>query len=274
MPDPRSRRRSLALAAGCAAVVALLAATPLAWFALSDAALLDRPAAMDQPYTSLVPTGEDYYLIRQLKAQNAAFLSVYGSRYATPAAEGTAAGEDPLLYTASGQNQGEMIWDAWTMYEYLNTLLDQLYTAGVLDDIWCSVGKTLLEHNGERVYYSNDSLGFTRISVFPEENEYNPCLMVVVESRTNKLVTLWMDFGTEYGRPGTPPDPAVCLPAWTRFNELDGLGDWAPPAGTDFEESGLYSARGGVLMTCAAGNAWGDTERTWLCLHLGVREEF
>ena len=25
-------------------------------------------------------------------------------------------------------------------------------------------------------------------------------------------------------------------------------------------------------MTCAAGNAWGDTERTWLCLHLGVRE--
>ena len=57
MPDPRSRRRSLALAAGCAAVVALLAATPLAWFALSDAALLDRPAAMDQPYTSLVPTG-------------------------------------------------------------------------------------------------------------------------------------------------------------------------------------------------------------------------
>ena len=51
-------KRGLLLAV-CAAAIVPLAAIPLGWFALTDAALVGQRQNQETPYTSMVPTGED-----------------------------------------------------------------------------------------------------------------------------------------------------------------------------------------------------------------------
>lgn len=43
----------------CAAAIVPLAAIPLGWFALTDAALVGQTHPQKAPYTSVVPTGDD-----------------------------------------------------------------------------------------------------------------------------------------------------------------------------------------------------------------------
>lgn len=230
---PRGRLRTVLLLAGCAVLMALLAAVPLGWFALSDAALLDRPAAMTQPYESVTPSGDDFYLIRQLRTQ--AELSPKSYAGDMTDANGT-------LYTQSGSYVYNMTSGYYGMQEYLESLLDEMEAAGVLDESWAAAAQTVLDNYGANVYYSNDTLGFTRISVFGENEE---CLLeLIVENRTSKPVSV--QIASDANLP--VPDTTV-LQAWVWYNELDGLDDWAAPEGTEFAESGLYSARGGVLMS-------------------------
>ena len=61
-------KRGLLLAV-CAAAIVPLAAIPLGWFALTDATLVGQRQDQETPYTSLVPTGDDYYLLRQLNTR-------------------------------------------------------------------------------------------------------------------------------------------------------------------------------------------------------------
>lgn len=232
--NPAQNRRRAGLLLGCAALMALLAAVPLGWFALSDAALLDRPAAMTQPYESVTPSGDDFYLIRQLRTQ----AELAAASYAT----GTPNDGD-ILYTPSGNSVYGMTYN-YAMGNYLQNLLDEMSMAGVLERSWATAAREAIETTGGNVYYSNDTLGFTRISVFNGENNAL-YLEVIVESRTGKPVSVQIESYANL----PVPDASIVLPAWVQFNELDGLGDWAAPEGTDFAESGLYSARGGVLMS-------------------------
>lgn len=258
MPESRRPRRTLALAAGCAALVALLAATPLAWFAFTDSTLLDRAAAMDQPYTSITPTGEDYYLIRQLNAQNDALERMY-------------TGEDgDQLYVAGGTTRDDML-QSYTMGSYLDSLLSGLQAAGVLNHGWYRAAVELLGRYSDFVYYSSDSLGFTRICVFTGYDAYRPAVMVVVESKTGNPVTLWIC--TDNMDNLVQIDAQDCLNAWITYCGLDGLGDWAAPSGTDYALSGLYSARGGVMVSCGSGELLlEDPHSQWFCLQFGVRQ--
>lgn len=257
MPESRRPRRTLALAAGCAALVALLAATLLAWFAFTDSTLLDRAAAMDQPYTSITPTGEDYYLIRQLNAQKEALERQY-------------TGEDgDQLYQAGGVIREEMI-QSYTMGSYLQSLLSGLQAAGVITRGWYNAAVELIDQYSDFVYSSSDSLGFTRICVFAGYDAYRPAVMVVVESKTGTPVTLWICTSDN-----NPPPPVAqdCLNAWVAYCGLDGLGDWAAPSGTDYALSGLYSARGGVMASCGSGELLlEDPQACWFCLQFGVRQ--
>ena len=176
--NPAQNRRRAGLLLGCAALMALLAAVPLGWFALSDAALLDRPAAMTQPYESVTPSGDDFYLIRQLRTQ----AELAAASYAT----GTPNDGD-ILYTPSGNSVYGMTYN-YAMGNYLQNLLDEMSMAGVLERSWATAAREAIETTGGNVYYSNDTLGFTRISVFNGENNAL-YLEVIVESRTGKPVT-------------------------------------------------------------------------------------
>ena len=257
--NPAQNRRRAGLLLGCAALMALLAAVPLGWFALSDAALLDRPAAMTQPYESVTPSGDDFYLIRQLRTQAELVNVDYtGSTKVT--------GE--TIYTPSGDEMMAMRQD-YTMAQYADGLLVSLEEAGVLPSDWVYTARNQLSVDGYTIWYSMDSLGFLRLCRF-EPGSGVLTLQIIVESRTGKPVNLFIASDL----PLSEPDAAAVLPAWIQFNELDGLGDWEAPANTDFAENGLYSARGGVLASAdAVGPAdWGEQTLYGLCMNLGLWE--
>ena len=182
-PDTPVRRPWGRYAAVAAAVV-LLALTPLAWFWFSDTALLGAPAAMTRPYTSLTATGDDFYLIRQLRAQREAIRTSYGFDFGRDGIEN--------LYTGSAESMEDMTY-SWGMAEYLTEMIEQLREAQVLDDTWADAAQRAVGYGkgAYTVYYSNDSLGFTRISVF-RTDLYVPLLSVVVESKTSLPVTVWI----------------------------------------------------------------------------------
>lgn len=251
-------------AAGLAAAAAALglALVPLGWFAVSDAALLDRPAAMTTPYTSPSVSGDDYYLIRQLRAQ----------LEGVAASEGLREYEVGQMYYAPSGELPDSMNTGWSMNEYLARCVQDLAAAGVLDEHWAGVAGGILEQSANQYacYYSSDSLGFTRISIFLQQDDTIPDLSVVIESKTSLPVSIWVRSPS----PAPAADIGACLQAWVRYNNLDGLGDWAPPQGTAFAESGLYSARGGVLMTGGSGPLVPQQPEgaSYFCLHLSVRE--
>lgn len=257
--NPAQNRRRAGLLLGCAALMALLAAVPLGWFALSDAALLDRPAAMTQPYESVTPSGDDFYLIRQLRTQAELVNVDYtGSTKVT--------GE--TIYTPSGDEMMAMRQD-YTMAQYADGLLVSLEEAGVLPSDWVYTARNQLSVDGYTIWYSMDSLGFLRLCRF-EPGSGVLTLQIIVESRTGKPVNLFIASDL----PLSEPDAAAVLPAWIQFNELDGLGDWEAPANTDFAENGLYSARGGVMASVGViGPAdWSGRTLYGLCMNLGLWE--
>ena len=154
--NPAQNRRRAGLLLGCAALMALLAAVPLGWFALSDAALLDRPAAMTQPYESVTPSGDDFYLIRQLRTQAELVNVDYtGSTKVT--------GE--TIYTPSGDEMMSMRQD-YTLAQHADGLLVSLEEAGVLPSDWVYTARNQLSVDGYTIWYSMDSLGFLRLCRF------------------------------------------------------------------------------------------------------------
>ena len=159
---------------------------------------------------------------------------------------------------------------SWGMAEYLTEMIEQLREAQVLDDTWADAAQRAVGYGkgAYTVYYSNDSLGFTRISVF-RTDLYVPLLSVVVESKTSLPVTVWITSedpaaGAGYLQPPVRVD---------RVQRPGRPGRLGRAAATDWAASALYSARGGVMMSGGTGamleNLGGGT---FLCMHLGARE--
>lgn len=256
----RKAKRGLLLAV-CAAAIVPLAAIPLGWFALTDAAMVGQRRDQDTPYTSLVPTGNDYYLLRQLNTRvELAEKSVAGPLYTEE--EGVQG-----MYLSGATYSADMTYADSTMEQYRDELLRTLVDGGVLPQAWMDQIKQEMDYWAGPTYYSTDSLGFVRLVTYVGENSDVCILNLEADSLTGKVVALWISAEQEH-----EIDPAVSLPAWVELNELDGLGDWTVPQGTDYEESGLYSASGQALMTCATGS---DTytdynkQRYFLSLQLG-----
>lgn len=253
-------KRGLLLAV-CAAAIVPLAAIPLGWFALTDAALVGQRQDQETPYTSMVPTGDDYYLLRQLNTRvKLAQRSYSGPMYSTgDGVEG--------MYLSGATYSSGMTYAADDMQQYRDEVLQTLVEGGVLPQAWWDQVKEEIDYWAAPTYYSTDSLGFLRLKTYVGENSQVCLLNMEVDSLTGKVVALWIS-----ALQGHEIDPAAALPAWVELNELDGLGDWTVPTGTDYEQSGLYSASGQALMTCATGS---DTytdynnQRYFLSLQLG-----
>lgn len=242
-PGPRLRR--LLPLALCGLAVAALGAIPPAWFALTDAALLNRGLSQSDPYTSLSPTADDYYLIRQLRTQMENTLLANQTGTAVhPEVE-----QSRSVYLPAEEFRYSMSTAGSDMRDYLESLLAELYEGDVLtqtayDRIMQAVTST--DSQGI-VYYSTDSLGFVRLSIFSDtDNENLPTVSLMVDSKTGRVVWGWFCLPEPLYL-----DPAVALPAWVELSGLDGLGDWGPPPGQDYAESGLYSRNGQLLVACA-----------------------
>lgn len=253
-------KRGLLLAV-CAAAIVPLAAIPLGWFALTDAAMVGQTRGQQTPYTSLVPTGDDYYLLRQLNTRvELARRSYTGPMYSTgDGVEG--------MYLSGATYSGGMAYAADDMQQYRDEVLQTLVEGGVLPQAWWDQVKEEIDYWAAPTYYSTDSLGFLRLKTYVGENSQVCLLNMEVDSRTGKVVALWIS-----ALQGHEIDPAVALPAWVELNELDGLGDWTVPTGTDYEQSGLYSHNGQALMTCATGlDTYSSSSETrqFLSLQLG-----
>lgn len=249
------------LLAVCAAAIVPLAAIPLGWFALTDAALVGQRQNQETPYTSLVPSGNDYYLLRQLNtrvelAQRGATGPLYDSE----------SGMEGMYLSGATYAEGMTYADS-DMQAYQDEMLKTLVDGGVLPQAWYDQVKEEIDYWAGSTYYSTDTLGFVRLMTFVGESSSTCLLNMEVDSLTGKVVALWIS-----AEQGHEIDPTAALPAWVELNELDGLGDWSVPVGTDYEESGLYSENGQVLMTCAAGDdnyTTGGQRRFYFSLMLG-----
>ncbi len=256
----RNRKRGWMLAL-CAAAIVPLAAIPLGWFALTDAAMVGQTHTQQTPYTSLVPTGDDYYLLRQLNTRvELAWRNYNGQMYST---------EDGIegMYFSGATYSGGMTYADADMQQYRDEVLQTLVDGGVLPQAWWDQVKEEIDYWAAPTYYSTDSLGFLRLKTYVGENSQTCLLNMEVDSRTGKVVALWISALQRH-----EIDPAVALPAWVELNELDGLGDWTVPTGTDYEQSGLYSENGQALMTCATGEdtfSSSGESRQFLSLQLG-----
>lgn len=253
-------KRGLLLAV-CAAAIVPLAAIPLGWFALTDAALVGQRQNQETPYTSLVPTGDDYYLLRQLNTR--VKLALRGSTGPMYSEEDGVQG----MYVSGATYSGGMNYADSDMVDYRDEVLKTLVEGGVLPQTWYDQVMEEIDYWAGSTYYSTDSLGFLRLKTYVGENSGICLLNLEVDSRTGKVVSLWIS-----ALQGHEIDASTVLPAWVELNELDGLGDWAVPTGTDYEQSGLYSQNGQALMTCATGvDTYSDygNLRQFLSLQLG-----
>lgn len=257
-------KRGLLLAV-CAAAIVPLAAIPLGWFAVTDAALVGQRQNQETPYTSLVPTGNDYYLLRQLNtrvklAERGATGPLYDPENGT---EG--------MYLSGASYISGMDSAGTDMVSYMDEILLNLKDDRVLPEYWYVELRREIDYWGGQVYYSTDSLGFVRLSAFGGENQEVCLANLEVDSLTGKVVSLWLSLEETY-----EVDVGEVLLAWVELNELEGLGDWAVPVGTDYELSGLYSENGQALMTCATGEvstySYSSEPRYFFSLQLGPRD--
>ena len=256
-------KRGLLLAV-CAAAIVPLAAIPLGWFALTDAALVGQRQNQETPYTSLVPSGNDYYLLRQLDTR-----VKLAERSATGPLYDSESGMEGMYLSGASYASG-MDRASSDMVSYMDEILLNLKDNRVLPEYWYVELRQEIDYWGGQVYYSTDSLGFVRLSAFAGENQETCLANLEVDSLTGKVVSLWLSLEETY-----EVDVGEVLLAWVELNELEGLGDWAVPVGTDYELSGLYSENGQALMTCVTGYGsfyYNSEPRYFFSLQLGPRD--
>ena len=217
----------------------LLAALPVGLFALTDAALLARPHARSIPSHTLAPKGEDLYLVRMLqnRASSKKNTGMMGES------------NQESLYVAM-QNSKELMQQGYYVAEMMRAQLENLRAAQVLPQEWYDVLDDQIRKN-VNCYMGTDSLGFVQMTCFSPTNEppYTICTLTL-ESKTGKIVSFW---ATRKSVPSTM-QPQTTLVFYAQYLQLDMLKDWAPPTGTSFEKSGLYSGFGELLLTCAENN--------------------
>lgn len=245
-------------AAGCVLAVLLTMLAPSAMFTLGDAARFSNAARMDTPYQSRTVEGDDLYLVRMLNERAEAESAAYQAE----ASDGNSSqpiyfgGEDSLQRSPQLVPRCE---------ELLNSMLE----AGILTVDQAAAGQILIDGYPDRFFGGSDTLGFLTIVCSPADNTAEPVMRMVLESRTGKVVSFqlwngWNGWPDDYNgleSIGSEVDTEAVLRAWVAMNDLDILGDWTVPENTIWQDTGLYSARGGLLATCVTvmddGNALG-----------------
>ena len=261
----------------CALAVLVCAAAPAVFLAAADAAALGRTAAVQDPYTAPVPSGDDYYLLRQLTERAAQRQTVY-----TPPLQGDAA-QDRMLYVGARSDIGGMTADT-TYRDTMDAVLQDLAESGALAPAWaawaCDWAETgpYTDYDGtqywlEMPYYATDSLGFITLKRFALDETgtlYTACSLTM-DSRTGAVVDIWLSAPYDYfgGRAAQqaaleaaaeaaaaagsaePPMPdEAALHAFAEQAGLAALGDWAVPQDSLYPHA-LYSQNGAALITAS-----------------------
>lgn len=242
--------------AACIVLTVVLSLLPLAWFYASDQLMLAQVTEVDDPYASRRADIDDFYLLKLLRRRSEAWSSDW--RDGTPL---SAAAKN--VYTEAGYDRITMVWNT-ELGSLIATILHELREANALTWDWynavlSSMGDTdLLSYNAQ-TYSASDSLGITRILLYPPDapevsNGYDsavPLLAMDYDSTTGKVLRLWIQVPAEQFNGQTFVKPQTALNGWLSWLELDTLGDWEAPANSIYEQNSLYSARGQALLSCA-----------------------
>lgn len=219
-----------------------LALLPLSVFAVADAARFQAVESAQQPYTSVSPTSDDFYLLRTLRSRSQAR---YGNMSSRP--------DVPSLYLAAKTARDSMARSP-EVYDYALEILQSMADCGALSQNWANAVTKQIEENPYDFYTSSDTLGLVTISYFTDENGgffTNPATLysVTVDGKTGAVVSLFLTHPQNHSMPAQN----VALNAFINQAGLSSLADWSQPVGTSYEKSGLYSMRGQALVTCATG---------------------
>ena len=249
----KTTKRGKLLILACAALVAVLACLPLLWFRIQDASLFGIARKNSGLYESREVSGDDFYLLQQVKNRTQMSRTIW----MTSTGLGTAAS----LYTPAGSSRSDMTTSN-TAADFTASLLTELNDAGVLPDAWYhAAADSLSSYNSNELYTSSDSLGITRVLRYPhaayDESdpayyEY-PVFALDYDNKTGRLLSLWIQSPLDGTVVQESPDTSTLLNAWVQWEGLADLGDWTAPYGSDYAETGLYSAKGNALLTCVSG---------------------
>ncbi|MEG0769865.1 MAG: hypothetical protein RSG59_08060 [Ruthenibacterium sp.] len=243
MKAQKKNKRKVALLL-CGFAAAFLALLPFAMFAVTDAALLQKPRESSTVYTSITPQRDSFYLIRLLysRAVNAGAQQQWDST------------EKANFYLAAQTMRSEMRQDG-TLCDYAFATLDALQRAGVVPSDWASAITQSIGGNTTDFYVSTDTLGFITISYFESKDGDNAAMpySVTIESKTGAVTAVWLSSNKQY----SAAKPETALPALVKMAGLSSLNDWRAPKNTDYAQSGLFSASGGLLATCVTGEYGG-----------------
>ncbi|MEG2930432.1 MAG: hypothetical protein RR825_01475, partial [Ruthenibacterium sp.] len=169
--------------------VVLFALLPFAMFAVTDAALLQKPRESSTAYTSITPQRDSFYLIRLLysRAVNAGAQQQWDST------------EKANFYLAAQTMRSEMRQDG-TLCDYAFATLGALQKAGVVPADWASAVTQSIGDNTTDFYVSTDTLGFITISYFESKDGDNAAMpySVTIESKTGAVTAVWLSRNKQY----------------------------------------------------------------------------
>lgn len=250
---PLTARAALVL---CAAGVAVCAAAPAVFLRGADALYLAHPQAVADPYTAPVPSGDDYYLLRQLQARQQ-------TQQADTSRDAARPDNRLKLYISADSTLREMRSD----YAYKTTVADTLQglaDSGALPQTWADAALNWNDTENDyyqdydasgywldTIYYSFDSAGivnFRRYAIYAEQ--LRTALSLTMDSRTGQVISVWISTADGENRPEADEDN---LRAFVAQAGLASLGDWTERDDLTYTNA-LYSANGQALAAADCKN--------------------
>lgn len=234
----------------CALAVAICAAAPAVFLRAMDALYLAHPQTVADPYTAPNPKAEDYYILRQLQAQQAARETTRRQE-----ADGQPSVGSPRVYISGATD----LYNMESNYDYRTTaadLLQGLANGGTLPQAWVDAAldwndteTSNYDYYGtyywlDTVYYSYDSVGvvtFRRYGVYADQ--LRTVFAITADSRTGQVLAVWLS------APAGDKLPTLDegnLRAFVAQAGLTSLGDWTLRDDLNYTNA-MYSRNGEVI---------------------------
>ena len=252
----------------CALGVALCAAAPAVFLRGADALYLGHPQTVAVPYAAPVPSGDDYYILRQLQTrqQDQSTATVRDAAQSTSPDREPEPPEltGPKLYIGADSSLREMKSYAGyktTVADAMQSLVD----CGALPQVWADAALNWADTESDEyndysgyywldtVYYSFDSAGivtFRRYAIYA--GELRTAFSLVMDSRTGQVISVWIST-TESDQPSMPEATTENLQAFLAQAGLASLGDWTARPDLTYTQA-LYSTNGQALVAADCKN--------------------
>ena len=234
----------------------------------ADALYLGHPQTVAVPYAAPVPSGDDYYILRQLQTrqQDQSAATVRDTAQSTSPDREPEPPEltGPKLYIGADSSLREMKSYAGyktTVADAMQSLVD----CGALPQVWADAALNWADtesdeykdYNGyywlDTVYYSFDSAGivtFRRYAIYA--GELRTAFSLVMDSRTGQVISVWIST-TESDQASMPEATTENLQAFLAQAGLTSLGDWTARPDLTYTQA-LYSTNGQALVAADCKN--------------------